>query len=138
MSTIIIKTLVDITKTGVIRPIQGTQIQLDQNRNFITLMQCIELRSIVSYDNPPESELVDLKNSEFGSEYRGKHRVWTFRFSPDRTGVYADDNGNPVGYLLNDLHSVPIIKNLTETINMNTAIFDLKDSRYKNTLIMAQ
>jgi hypothetical protein len=137
MNTIEIKTLIDITNTRVARPSQGTKLQLDQNRNFVTLMQCVELRSIVSYEFSPEVEKIELKGLDFGSAYRGKHNVWTFRFSPDRSAAYIDDNGNTVGALLNDLHAVPIIKNLTETINIEKAIFDIHDSQFKNTIIKA-
>lgn len=137
MEIIEIKTLIDITQTKISRLNQGTQIQIDQQKNFITLSQCIELRSIIHYDDSPKVEKVDIKHFGFGTEYKGKHNVWSFRFNPDRLGVYIDDKGNDLGLLINDLHEVPIIKNLLETINIDKAVFDLKDSRYKNTIIMA-
>lgn len=137
MQIIEIQTLVDITNTRVIRPNQGTQLQLDQQRNFITLMQCIEIRSIVSYDSRPAFETLDIKDMGFGSAYKGKHTVWTFRITPDREGVYTDDKNDPVGELVNDLNQVPFTKNLLETINIDKAIFDLKDNQYKNTIIKA-
>ena len=137
MDIIEIKTLIDITYTGVIRPRQGSQQELDQHKNFITLSQCSEMRSIISYDNAPTTENVDLKSLGFGSAHKGKHTVWTFTFRPDRSGVYTDDRGDPIGGLIDDLHEVPIIKNLTETINIDRAIFDLKDGANKNTIIKA-
>lgn len=135
MDVIEIKTLIDITNTKVIRLSQGSQLQLDQNKNFITLTQCVELRSIVHYDQGPIVEKVDIKELGFGSAYKGKHHVWTFTFSPDRKQVYLDNEGNAIGLLIDDLHEVPIIKNLTESINIVRAIFDLKDSATKNTII---
>ena len=78
MEIIEIKTLIDITNTKVIRLNQGSQFELDQNRNFITLMQCIELRSIVSYDITPVIEKIDIKSLGFGTAYKGKQNVWTF------------------------------------------------------------
>jgi hypothetical protein len=135
MQTIEIQTLVDITNTKVTRLVQGSQLQLDQNRNFITLLQCIELRSIVSYDEVPNSTVVDIKGAGFGTSYKGKHNVWTFKVVPDREGVYTDELGNPIGGLISDLNGVPVLKNLKETININTAIFDLNDSQYKNTIV---
>ena len=137
MESIEIRTLVDITNTRVNRPNQGTQLAYDQNRNFVTLMQCIELRSIVSYDNPPLVEEVDVKGLGFGTEYKGKHRVWTFVIIPDRTGVYIGDDGDPVSGLVNDVDSVPFIKNLLETINIDRAIFDCMNLSTKNTIIKA-
>jgi hypothetical protein len=132
-----IKTLVDITKTGITRPTQGTQIEIDQNRNFTTLSQCVELRSVMSYDDPPAVDLIDIKGLGFGSNYKGKQKVWTFKFKPDRDGVYRNNDGDELALLFDDMHEVPVIKNLNETINMNVAIFNLKDSKLRNTLITA-
>jgi hypothetical protein len=138
MDIIEIYTLIDITNTRVNRPNQGTQLEYDQNRNFITLRQCIELRSIVSYNNPPTVELTELKDLKFGTKYTGRHNVWCFTFTPDRKGVYQSEDGNVIGYLMEDLQAVPIIKNLTETINTDKAIFECKDLATKNTIIMAR
>lgn len=137
MEIIEIQTLVDITNTKVNRPNQGTQMAYDQNRNFITLRQCIEIRSIVSYDNPPMVEEIDVKGLGFGSEFKGKQKVWTFKFVPDRSGVYTSESGDPIGSLIEDVDAVPIIKNLTETVNIDKAIFDCKNISTKNTIIKA-
>ena len=136
MDFIEIRTLIDITHTRVIRTNQGTQLQIDQHRNFITLMQCAEIRSIISYDAAPTMEEVDVKGMGFGSVYKGKHRVWTFRFIPDRQGVYLDGD-DPISFLKSDIDGVPVIKNLSETINIDKAIFDCSNSATKNTIIMA-
>jgi len=137
METIEIKTLIDITKTNVIRSRQGSQQQLDQNKNFTTLLQCVEIRSIITYDQSPTLEKIDIKGVGFGSAYKGKHNIWTFTFSPDRSNVYQDDSENPLGLLINDLHEIPIIENLSETINIDKAVFNLKDTDRKNTIIKA-
>jgi hypothetical protein len=136
MQTIEIQTLVDITDTKVARPNQGTPLQHDQYRNFTTLRQCVEIRSIISYDASPTVETKDLKDLGFGSNFKGKHKVWTFRFYPDRSGAYVEGN-NEVGSLLDDVSGVPVIQKLTETINMDTAMFELKDATTKNTIIKA-
>ena len=136
MQTIEIKTLLDITNITMLRPGQGSQLEHDQYRNFTTLRQCAELRSIISYDHGPSFETVDIKDLGFGSKYKGKHTVWTWIFYPDRTGVYRDEN-TEIGLLINDIDSVPIVKNLTETINIDKAIFELKSSSATNTIIKA-
>lgn len=136
MQTIEIQTLVDITDTKVARPNQGTPLQHDQFRNFTTLRQCVEIRSIISYDASPSIETIDVKDMGFGSKYKGKHQVWTFRFYPDRSGAYIEDQ-NEVGALINDVNGVPVIQKLTETINMDTAMFEVKDAATKNTIIKA-
>ena len=137
MDFIEIQTLVDITNTGVTRSNQGTRLEYDQNRNFATLLQCVELRSIISYDDPPSCKVTDVKDLKFGNMYTGTHKVWTFTFTPDRAEVYFDTNDSVTGLLNDDVDSVPIIKNLTETINMSKAIFNCKDSFSKNIIIKA-
>jgi hypothetical protein len=136
MQTIEIKTLIDVTETKVVRLNQGTAQAHDQHRNFVTLKQCIEIRSNITYDSIPTMEVVDVKDMGFGSQYKGKHAVWTFRFRPDLSGVYSDGR-NEIGCLLEDVQGVPVIEKLTETINIEKAIFELTDSLSKNTLIKA-
>lgn len=136
MQTIEIQTLIDITNTGVSRLKQGLRVEHDQYRNFTTLKQCVEIRSNITFDFSPTAENKEIKDLGFGSQYKGKHTVWTFRFSPDREGVY-DDNSSEIGCLIDDLDQVPIIKKLKETINIEKAIFDLKDPANKNTIIKA-
>jgi hypothetical protein len=137
MLIIEISTLVDITNTKVLRPNQGTQLEIDQNRNFITLKQCAEIRSVISFDSKPTVETRDLKGLGFGSAYTGKHRVWTFTFIPDRADAYTDAELNPLGELSNDFTGIPIIKNLTETVNISKAMFDCKDNVVKNIIFKA-
>jgi hypothetical protein len=134
MAQIELKTLIDITNTDVRRPNQGTQIEADQYRNWVTLKQCIELRSLVEFDHYPTVETVDLKDLEFGTSYKGKHAVWTFRFYPDQAGAFATEDSE-LGLLLNAIDKVPVIKNLTETINTDRSIFDLSDTKFKNTTV---
>lgn len=136
MQFIEIQTLVDITDTKVNRPKQGTQLEYDQYRNFTTLKQCLEIRSNIMFDFSPSVETVDIKDMGFGTKHKGKHQVWTFRFSPERSGAYVEGS-DEVGALIEDVHSVPFIQNLKETINIDKAIFDLKDPANKNTIIKA-
>lgn len=136
MQVIEIQTLVDITDTKINRPRAGLQLEHDQFRNFTTLRQCVEIRSNIIYDTSPSSESKDIKGMGFGTDFKGKHTVWTFRFSPDRTGAYAE-GFDQVAALLGDVDQVPVIQKLTETINMDKAIFELKDPATKNTIIKA-
>jgi hypothetical protein len=138
MDLIEIQTLIDITNTRVVRPNQGTPLEYDQHRNFITLIQCVELRSIINYSSSPKLELIDITGMGFGSDYAGLHNVWTFSFMPDRVGVYSIDRRGAAGALTDDIDGVPVIKNLTETINIERAIFDCNNIATKNTIIKAQ
>lgn len=136
MDVIEIKTLIDVTDTQVVRINQGTLLEIEQYKNFNTLRQCLEMRSIILYDKSPTVESVNVDALNFGSEYSGTHKIWTFTFSPDRPGVYSTDK-DIIGLLIDDIYAVPVILNLTETINTHRAMFDTKDSRYKNTIIQA-
>ena len=134
METVELKTLIDITNTDVRRANQGTQEEYEQYKNWITLNQCIEIRSIITYTANPTSEVVDIKGMGFGKEYKGKQRVWTWRFSPDRATSFSSEKGE-LQLLIEDLDQIPIIKNLHETINIATTVFDLKDDNLKNTVL---
>jgi len=137
MESIKITTLIDITKPKIVRAGYGSLLEQNQYKNWITLQQCIGLRSIIDYDNPPTVEKIDIKGCGFGTKYKGIQNVWTFTFYPDRALSYDDGLGNSIGLLLNDLHQVPIIEKLTETINIFKAVFDLEDPQYKNIVIVA-
>ena len=137
MEFIEIKTLVDITKPTVYRPDQGSLLEQNQYKNWITLQQCIGLRSIIEYEEPPTCEKVDVKGMGFGNRYKGLHNVWTFTFTPDRSLVYQDEEGNIIGLLLGDIDQVPVIQNLNETINITKAMFDLSNAQHKNTIVKA-
>lgn len=135
MEIIKLRTLIDITKPAVYRPGQGTLLEQNQYKNWITLQQCIGLRSIIEYDELPSVESIDVKGLGFGNKIKGVHNVWTFTFRPDRSLAYDDGEGNVIGLLLNDIHQVPIIEKLSETINISKAVFDLQDAQYKNSVI---
>ena len=136
MEVIEIQTLIDITNTNVRRINQGTQQELDQFRNWSTLLQCIGLRAIIQYNHSPQVDNIKIDGIGFGSAYKGTHNVWTFRFSPDSSDAFADKT-NPIALLLEDLDMVPMILNLTETINTMQAVFSLHDTKYANTVVKA-
>lgn len=133
MEIIEVKTLIDVTCTNVKRANQGSALQFDQHKNWITLNQCIEIRSIITYSGNPIVETVDIQNLGFGSNFKGKHKVWTWQFYPDRDNMFQTDT-NPIGLLLQDFDQVPVIKNLSETINIDRAVFDSSNSNTKNIL----
>lgn len=131
MNIVEIQTLVDITHTGVHRPHLGTQLEMNQQRNWTTLTQCIEIRSLIEWDGYPRVENIDVKGLGFGSKYKGKQNVWTFRFRTDRPFVFGEN----CELLIEDMDTVPFIKNLTESVNIDKAIFDTKSSEFKNIII---
>ena len=134
MEVIEIKTLIDVTNTNIRRANQGTTLQHNQFRNWTTLLQCIGLRSIIEYDRDPTVEEININGLGFGTQYKGVHRVWTFYFRPDRTDAFSEHN-NPVALLNHDLDKIPMITNLSETINVKQSVFELTDVSLKNTIV---
>lgn len=134
MQRIKIQTLIDITCSGAKRPGQGDSLEINQYRNWTTILQAIGLRALISFEHNPQVEERSIKDFKFGKKYTGKHRVWTFEFTTERDDCYQE--GEDKLYLLReDLHNVPLIGNLLETININTAVFDLKSEEFCNTTI---
>jgi hypothetical protein len=131
MKLLEIKTLIDITNTNVRRINQGNHLELNQFRNWTTLLQCIGLRAIIDYDKNPLCEKVDIAGLGFGTVYKGKHNVWTFHFTPDQEDAFFNGN-DPIGLLKNDLDKVPVIVNLCETINIDKAAFIVNDVKFAN------
>jgi len=134
MQRIRIHTLVDITCSNVKRPNEGTALEANQYRNWTTLLQAIGLRALISYEHNPVIEERNIKEFKFGTEYTGKKRMWTFEFTTDRDDCWFDQ-GESLYLLLEDLHNVPVIKNLNETINIDKTIFDLKSEQFRNTIV---
>ena len=111
-----IVTLVDITRTNPTRS-ETDQHQLAQQANFNTLLQSIGLRSNVEW-------AVDPIESSGSLPYplEGRANYWTWIFEVERDQVFAKD-GDSVGLLLEDLHGVPVISQLNNSVDINPAVF---------------
>ncbi len=135
MSKILIETLIDVTCSTAKRPGQGDDLAVNQYRNYATLLQAIGLRTNILFDQEPVTVKEKLSGNKFGSAFASKsHQIWTFEFTTDRSDVYYDQ-GDPLHLLKEDLHNVPVVKNLQESINIVNAVFDLKSDKYKNTSV---
>jgi len=104
-----IKTTVDITRTNPDRD-DPDQVRHAQQSNFNTLVQGIGMRSNIDWDNDP----IRIKNDD--AVY------WEWEFLTERPDVFLHEN-DPVGLLLNDLHGIPVIRNLTNSDPLDPAIF---------------
>ncbi len=129
---IVIETLVDITKSGVKRKGQGDDIKLAQQSNFNTMQQVINMRSLINENSDPFVTTKDI-TGQFGSKYKGEHKVWTYEFTIDRDSVYATAKDD-AGLLKDDFQGIPIIGGLTETVS-KPSTFKVKGTTDKNTLI---
>jgi hypothetical protein len=128
-------TLVDITETKQYRKEQGKELEKDQQQNFVTLLQTIGIRVNPFYESGPK--LVDhITDQMFGTQHVKTTNVWQFEFGIEYEGGLTDSAGNPAGLLIDDLHLVPVITNLTESARLDPPIFDTKTNSNRNTVIV--
>ena len=136
-----VHTLVDITDNGNLRqqfPFKTKNDQVidnkhslamarDQNSNFDTMIQILQMRGNVTWEAPPQKiELPTLGNYNFGSYYEGQHNTWHFQFFTEQTGVYGDI-GDPTENLVEDFNLVPVITDCTNTAHMPIQTFVTQD-----------
>jgi len=122
-----ITTLIDITRTNPNRA-EVDRLKLDQQANFNSLIQAMGLRSNIEWNNDPK-----LHTGALPDDIEGKANHWIWDVDVERDDVFLSD-GNPVGLLVDDLHGVPIIDNLTNTVELSPAAFQTKGAN-QNTWI---
>jgi len=142
-----IHTLVDITDNGnlkkpfpfkslsgeIIHDKQTLSIARNQNSNFATMVQLLQMRGNITWEVPPEKmEMPNLGNHMFGSFYEGKHTTWHFQFFVEQSGVYGDEI-DPSGNLVDDFHHVPIVSFCKETATFPLSTFDTRNVKTINT-----
>lgn len=113
-------TFVDITNSRCERS-ETDKLKLAQQANFNSLVQAIGLRSNISWDSDPVKHTGRLPN---GIEGRAIHWIWEFEV--ERDDVFLKDN-DPVGLLKDDLHGVPIIDQLENSIGIEPAAFQTRN-----------
>ncbi len=111
-----ITTLVDITRTDPPRS-ETDKLKLAQQANFNSLLQAIGLRSNVSWVKDPV-----MKTGRLPDPLDGAATHWQWTFDAERDDVFLKD-GDSVGLLKNDLNGIPIIGNLTNTVELDPACF---------------
>lgn len=138
-----VATLIDITKTngtyqyppGFENTRSYVNLIRNQRRNLNSFIQVLGLRAQPIYMTDPVAyygriELFD----QFGIDY-DTGTVWSFNFGIEHKGIYNLPN-RPYGGLLDDLHNVPIIIGLLETVDIAPAIIDTHNAKTKNTIIL--
>lgn len=115
-------TLIDITPTGVTTHTPEQEFLRNQQRNWETIQQIIGLRTqptIIDTDNFTDNV---QKGYNFGINYSGYHRIWTFKFSVEYADIYqvGPDRFGLVKY---DFQITPVILGLTETAKPERALF---------------
>ena len=141
-----VHTLVDITDNGnlkkefpfktdaneAIHDKHTLAIARNQNSNFNTMSQLLQIRGNITWERPPMRINDTLGNSAFGSAYEGKHISWHFQFFTEQPEVYGKQQ-EPTAQLIEDFDLVPILNFCKETATFPTATFITQDSRTINT-----
>lgn len=112
-------TLVDITRTNPHRS-ETDKKKISQQANFNSLLQAIGLRSNVSWVTDPK-----MNTGALPADIDGKANHWIWTFDVEREDVFLEGN-DPVALLVNDLHGVPIIDDLDNSIEITPAAFQTK------------
>lgn len=119
-----IYTLVDITDTNVTDITKSNTIEYNQRQNLNLLFQIIGLRTQPINPKIEILENQDLSNYYFSKTYRGKnHKIWKLSFYSEHSDCWKKDDDN-LYYLKDDIHSIAITTNLTETAKIKLNIFD--------------
>mgnify|MGYP003565612859 CR=1 FL=1 len=111
-----IETLIDITETKARRN-DGNHVAYKQESNFQSVLQTIGLRVNFDYDKSPQNEEIAVGKMQFGDKYKGKQQLWTFEFEVEYEGALT------LEMLNKDFDLIPIITGLTETAQIDKALF---------------
>ena len=114
-------TLIDITPTRVTTFTPEHQFERDQQRNWETVQQIISLRTqptIISTDSFEDD--VDLYN--FGINYKGQHKIWSFKFAVEYADIYQV-GPDRFGLAKYDFQITPVVLGLAETAKPEHALF---------------
>jgi hypothetical protein len=141
-----VHTLVDITDNGllqkpfpfktlggeVVHDKESLAMARNQNNNFNTMLQLLQIRGNITWEQPPMRLDQTLGNTGFGRFYEGKHNSWHFQFFTEQMEVYGDAQ-DPTGQLKDDFNLVPIINFCKETATFPTSTFITQDHNTINT-----
>lgn len=146
MFTYCLHTLVDITEHGQLKkqfPFKSKSGELihdkntldiakNQQANFTTMIQTLQLRGNIVWEHPPIKVHENIVNMRFGNAYSGKHFVWNFLWQVEQEDVYTQDT-DKYGQLKNDFDIVPINNFCKETATFPAGAFITQDPKTINT-----
>jgi hypothetical protein len=122
-------TLIDITRTQATKH-EPDDYRLKQQSNFNSLRQAIELRSNVEWLRDPQK-----KSGRLPDDIEGKATHWIWEFEVERDEVFLK-NSDPVGLLKDDIHGVPIIPDLDNSLVIDPAAFQTTGSSTNTWIFM--
>lgn len=111
----------DITPTGCTSYSPEKELERNQQRNWETILQIISLRTQPTIISTTAIE-DNLKNFQFGVNYTGVHKIWTFEFAVEYSDIYRENSDN-YGLLKYDFKITPVIIGLTETAKPAMSLF---------------
>lgn len=147
MYSFAIQTLVDITDNGnlkqafpfksksgyLIHDAYSLEIARNQNSNFNTLIQLLQVRGNITFDKPiVQTEIVLNQDRLFGTHYEGRANYWTFVWETEQADVYRSED-DAVGQLISDFDNIPILMFCKETVTFPSSAFLTQDPKFKNT-----
>jgi hypothetical protein len=115
-------TLVDITKTDITQYSVELERMRNKQRNWETVNQILTLRTQLTNIKQFKTVKEDLINYEFGTAYKGIHRIWSFSFGVEFEDLYGKHDA-PYKILEDDFLQIPIIAELDETVNLPSPLF---------------
>ena len=125
--------LIDITKTGVSRNKDAEdQKAVAQFTNYMTVENCLQLRSNIKILTAPKGKIMDISNLKFGDNYRGEQMVWEFTFEPETPEAIS------VKTLNEDFSLIPMLTGLDETIKITNGVYITDDEDHTNLLFIKQ
>lgn len=133
-------TLVDITKNGnlknnfpfetaagdMIDGKESLRTARNQNSNFNTKIQMLQIRGNIVWEDDPVRFTHDLSVTKFGSYYEGTNTSWHFSFFTEQTDVFGNEN-DPTEQLTEDFNLVPILTECKNSAHFPIHTFITKD-----------
>lgn len=146
MFTFCVHTLVDITENGslkkdfpfktlsgeVVHDKNSLLVAKNQQSNFTTLIQTLQLRGNIVWEHPPIKINEPIANMRFGSAYEGKQNIWNFMWQVEQSELYAEEQ-NKYGQLESDFDMIPVLSFCKETCTFPYSAFITTDTKLKNT-----
>lgn len=118
-----ILTLVDITETNARRDDDAKK--RNQQSNYMVFLQTAGLR-VNPYPISIKSQVQEVDDLGFGSNFSGKQRTWTFEFTHEYLGGLTEE------MLLEDFDLIPVITGLDETAQINNSVIRTTNKQEKN------
>jgi len=143
-----INTLVDITENGdlkkqfpfktksneLIHDPRSLAIAKNQNSNFTTLLQLLQMRGNIRWEASPIKKELNLKDTQFGTKYEGKAAVWSYAWETEQQDIYNNfESDDLFGALINDFDHIPVVNFCKETVTFPSSAFITTDNQFKNT-----